>query len=283
MQKKQWYWVAGTLAVTLVIYFLAPTQAKQKAPANVAAAPTTPPTVNIVPTDTVILGAIKELKSTEQATARYLWEQTQNATGTNAIGLYKQAATFWGDTVHNHILGAYYLGKAAQLENSEKNLTFAARLLLDEVMQGAEPALQSWMANEAKGFFEKLVAQNPNNDSAVIAIGACYMFGNIAANPMEGILKVRSIAEKDPNNMYAQLMLGLGGLRSGQLDKAIERFLKVTEKQPSNIEATLLLADAYDRKGDKKNAVSWYRKASNLIQIPEAKKDIEERIKTLQQ
>jgi len=82
--------------------------------------------------------------------------------------------------------------------------------------------------------------------------------------------------------LYAQMMLGLGGIQSGQYDKAIERFLTVIKKQPDNIEAILNVAAAYERTGDKINAVKWYKDALGIIQIPEAKKDIEERIKSLQ-
>jgi len=34
--------------------------------------------------------------------------------------------------------------------------------------------------------------------------------------------------------------------------------------------------------GNKAEAVKWYKDALNFIQIPQAKKDIEERIKSLQ-
>ena len=75
---------------------------------------------------------------------------------------------------------------------------------------------------------------------------------------------------------------GIGGIRSGQYDRAIERFTTVINKQPENMEAILYLAEAYERKGDKANAVKWYKIASQKIAVPETKQAIEERIKTLQ-
>jgi hypothetical protein len=38
----------------------------------------------------------------------------------------------------------------------------------------------------------------------------------------------------------------------------------------------------YERMGKKEEAVKWYKESLNLIQIPQARKDIEERIKSLQ-
>ncbi|MDB5230959.1 MAG: hypothetical protein JWN76_1764 [Chitinophagaceae bacterium] len=198
------------------------------------------------------------------------------------LSVYHQLARFWGDTMNNRVLGAYYLGESAKLENSEKNLTFAARLLLDELMQSDNPPMQQWLGTETKKLFEKSLELDPKNDSARIGIGACYMFGNISDNPMQGILAIRQIAEKNPHNLYAQMMLGMGGIRSGQYDKAIERFLIVVKEQPNNLEAIFHLAETYDRKGDKANAIKWYKSAEENIAVPEAKKEIQARIKTLQ-
>jgi cytochrome c-type biogenesis protein CcmH/NrfG len=83
---------------------------------------------------------------------------------------------------------------------------------------------------------------NDKNDSTIVGLGACYIFGNIADNPMEGILKVRQVVEKDSTNIYAQMVLGQGSLMSGQYDRAIDRFEKVLALQPVNLEAILLMA-----------------------------------------
>ncbi len=68
---------------------------------------------------------------------------------------------------------------------------------------------------------------------------------------MQGIMMIREVAERDLHNMYAQYMLGMGAMMSGQLDKAIERLNMVAAKQPDNVEVMLMLAEAYERKGEK--------------------------------
>lgn len=198
------------------------------------------------------------------------------------IKVFKQLAEFWGDTAQQSSLGAFYFGEAAKLENSEKNLTFAAHLLLDNAMAETDAAAQTWQATQAKTLFERALQLNPANDSSKVGLGACYLFGNISASPMQGIMAIREVAERDTNNMYAQMMLAMGGVKSGQFDKAIERFLLVVRKQPKNLEAIFNLAETYDRKGDKQNAVKWYKTADDMVTIPEAKKEIENRIKALQ-
>jgi len=98
---------------------------------------------------------------------------------------------------------------------------------------------------------------------------------------MEGIQKILEVSRRDSTNMYAQLMLGIGGVVSGQLDKAIERLLKVVTFAPDNTEAILTLAEAYERKGDKLNAVKWYEASKKFVGNPEVVKEIDTRIQSL--
>ncbi len=197
------------------------------------------------------------------------------------INVDNQLSNFWRDSLSNEYLSAYYAGEAAKLENSEKKLNFAAQILLEDLMAEDDPAMQNWLGTNAKALFQQALTIDPANDSAKIGIGACYMLSNISDNPMQAILSVRAIAEKDPDNLYAQMVLGLGGERSGQYDKAIQRFLIVVKKQPNNVEAVLHLSETYDQKGDKANAIKWYKAAENLVAVPEAKKEIEQRIGAL--
>lgn len=198
------------------------------------------------------------------------------------IGIYNQLARYWQDSLSHPEIAAYYFGEEAKLENSEKNLNFAARLFLAQLMAETNPAMQFWFGTNAKALFEHSLQINPNSDSVKVEIGACYLFGNISSTPMEGILKIKEVVDRDSTNMYAQLMLGLGGIKSGQYDKAIERLETVIKNEPGNLQAIFNLAETFERKGDKPSAVKWYRKAQDLITIPEVKQEIEQRIQSLQ-
>jgi tetratricopeptide (TPR) repeat protein len=197
------------------------------------------------------------------------------------IKVYRQLANFYKDTVHALLPYAYYTSEAAKLENSEKSLTFAAHFLLDGVRSQQDHVLKEWLASNAKELFEKALAINPNNDSSKVGLGSCYLFGEISETPMQGISMIREVAEKDPNNMYAQMMLGIGGMVSGQYDRAIERLSKVVEAQPGNPEAVVMLAEAYERKGDKQNAIKWYTASKKVITNKEITEEIDRRIAEL--
>jgi len=193
---------------------------------------------------------------------------------------YQAMSDFWKDSVRSFLPYIYYYSEKAKLENSEKSLNFAAHSMLEELRGVSDPGLRTWMANEANNLFTRSLTLNPNNDSTVIGQGSTFFFG-VSGAPMEGILKIRAIAEKNPNNVFAQFMLGFGGMVSGQNDKAIERFLKVTEIDPQNSEAIFLLAELYERGGDKKKAVEWYEKGKKYVENPELMKALDEKIKTL--
>jgi tetratricopeptide (TPR) repeat protein len=197
------------------------------------------------------------------------------------IHINHQLAAFWRDSINAFLPFAWYSSEAAKLENSEKSLTFAAHLMEGRLLDADNPAIQNWLATNAKVLFEKALTINPANDSSSIGLGACYIFGNISDNPMEGILKVRAIADKHPDNVYAQKVLALGGMKTGQYDKAIERLKIILSKQPGNPEMVALLADAYERKGDKENAIAQYEALEKLVRNPEMKQDIRHHIEDL--
>jgi len=280
VRKQQLVLVLTSVLLLVVICFFGNTVAPNKSappPASAANMPAALSTPDILSKYKSGLNAqqLQTLTQLENAVVRGDVHEQQ-------LHVYHQLASYWSDSLRYPEIGAYYSGEAAKLENSEKNLTFAARLLLDRMMSDTDALMRKWEATQAKELFDKALVINPNNDSSKVGIGVCYMFGEISDNPMQGILAVKEIADKDPGNLYAQMMLGLGGVQSGQYDKAAERFLTVIKKQPDNIEAILNLAAVYERLDNKAEAVKWYKKSLKFIQLPQARKDIGERIKSLQ-
>jgi len=232
--------------------------------------------------DSILTIAKKQL-STEQVTRLSMLENSisRGDVKEQQLKVYHQLSHFWGDSMRFFPPYAWYEAEAARLENSEKSLTFAAHLFLENLQQEQNPELMKWEALQAKDLFERSLKINPGNDSTKVGLGACYLFGNISANPMEGIAKIREVVEKDSTNIYAQLTLVKGSLISGQTDKAISRLQTVSRLQPENIEAILMLAEIYERKGDKAIAAEWYKKSLEYIKRSDARAEIETRIAEL--
>ena len=281
MKRQQFILILSSLVLFSYLFFFGRTfPDKKDLPVSPVVSSNNPPTIS---TKDLLLQAKSKLSAQQSIHIVQLENSVvRGDVKDQQISVYNQLAKFWGDTMHNDNLSAYYTGEAAKLENSEKKLNFAAQILLEDLMAEDNVALKNWQATNAQALFQESLKINPANDSAKIGIGACYMFGNIADNPMQGILVVRQIAEKNPDNLYAQTILGLGDEKSGQFDKAVERFSLVVKKQPDNLEAVFHLAEVYDQKGDKANAIKWYKTAEQMVGLPETKKEIEAHISALQ-
>jgi tetratricopeptide (TPR) repeat protein len=280
VKKQQWIIVLVGLILVLVVYIAGVTNTpKSSTPAAGA-----PQSAGIQPVTTeILLQKAKQRLNPEQVARLAALESSvkRGDVKDQQLHVYHQLAKFWSDSARMFEPFAYYTSEAAKLENSEKSLTFAAHLFLDNLLTEGDPAMQHWLGENAKVLLDKALVINPANDSSKIGLGICYMFGNITDNPMQGILEVRKVVQEHPDNLYGQLVLGLGGKKSGQYDKAIERFKIVVDKQPDNLEAIFNLAETFEMKGDKANAVIWYQKARDIIKVPDAKIALDKRIKDL--
>jgi len=276
--KQQWLVAIGSLLLLFVLYFLGRTKPYPKGVTKT----TTDTASSISGAEQFLAQAKKGLEPQQLARVTMMENSiTRGDLVGQKITLFGQLASYWKDSAGNRIAYIYYTGEKAKLENTEKNLNFAAQSYLDGLKSVSEPSLKSWMANESQSLFDKVLKINPENDSAKVGWGSTFIFGASGA-PMEGIMKIREVAAKDSNFMYAQFMLGYGAMITGQYDRAVERLLRVVKNEPTNTEAIFLLAEAYERAGKKTDAAKWYGEGKKKVTNPELLKAIDEKIKTLQ-
>ena len=278
MRKPQLILILSGLLLFSLLYFFTP-----RFTAKEANAPSQSAENQVVTTESILNTAKLALSESQKISLLSIENQLIKAKNAqDSLKSYKALTKFWADSAQKLAPYLYFSYSAALLENSEKSLTFAAQLLVDNLLTpDAPPALLPWIAGNAKVLLEKALVINPKNDSAKINLGACYLFGNLSDNPMQGITKIKEVVDKDSTNAYGQFILALGGKKSGQYDKAIERFLTVINIQPNQIEAMIHLAECYELTDQKALAIEWYTKVRNSVNIPEAKEAISKRIKEL--
>ena len=230
------------------------------------------------------IDSVTNLLTPEQAL--YVAELKNGITRGDVHTQQKQAfgglANFWKDSTQLFEPYAYYISEEAKLDNSEKNLTFAAQLFLENLRAEHDAAKLNWKSTTAIELFEKALKLDPDNADLKIGLGSCYVFGKgRSGDPqqtMKGIQELLGVVRKDSTNMKAQFVLGVGGFVSGQYDKAIERFHKVVAAQPNNLEAVAFLADTYAARGNKAEAVKWYNISKRMVNEPAYTKQVDERI-----
>ena len=280
--KKQWILTFGGLILLASLFFFG----KTVAPKSKSNQPITPAT-KVFNITQYIEEARKKLTTSQAILLGKLENSiTRGDIATQEIQANKQLATFWKDSARDFEPYAFYLSESAKLDKSEKNLTFAAQLILDNLRGEPDEAKLNWKAELAISLFEKALELDPDNDDLKIGLGSCYVFGKGrtggAQETMKGIQQLLEVVRRDSSNMKAQLVLGVGGFVSGQYDKAIERLLKVVSAEPDNMEAVAFLADTYAAKGNKSEAVKWYQISKRMANNPDYSKEVDERIKLLQ-
>lgn len=281
MKKPQW--VALGVALLIVAGLYAATQQQLFGPPkpHQMAMPPMAMDQETIPTDSILFYAKQNLSPAQVTRLNSLEHSiTRGDVKEQQLHLYHQLAAFWADTAKLLAPYAWYTGEAARLENSEKSLTFAARLFLNSLTGDGSPEIKKWAAVQAKDLFERSLKLNPNNDSSKVGLGSVYIYGGIAM-PMQGIGMIREVADRDSNNVYAQWALGEASMFSGQTEKAADRFARVVRLQPNNPEALLRLADAQEQMGNKTEAISWYTKVLPMIDNADIRKEVQARIAEL--
>lgn len=283
MKKQQVIVALSGIVILVIFYFFGNTVPQSKKSTSAAIPENSGQSIDI---KTILNAEKTKLNASKLAVVNRLENAVVRGDIKNQqIEADRQLADFWKDSVENGFLAySYYTSEAAKLENSEKSLTFAAQLFLNNLRGQDNPGLKNWMSAESRDLFERAETLNPYNDSTKIGLGATYIFGSTGENPadvMKGIQTILEVTRRDSLNMYAQLMLGLGGIESGQYDKAIQRLLKVVHFDPGNMEAILSLGEAYEKTGDNVSAKRWYTVAKKMTNNHELIEAINERLGSL--
>lgn len=281
MRKSHYITLFAAVALIAILYWGVNTQPPVEQPTAQAAGQHTDnhnDAVAPADSDSIIIAAFAALPEHARTEAEELRGNADVSSNTHKIAEYD---TKLAQLLQQHkqlAAATYYYTKAAKLENSEKSLNFAARLN-SELLQSAEsPSVRAWAAQEAITAFEQSLQLNPDNDTVKMALAACYIDGT--SNPMQGIQLLLGITRKEPNNVPANLMLGQLSIRSGQMDKAQERFEKVISVEPDNTEALYFLAEVYKANGNKEKAIELLEKCKKIVNNEAFSKDIDDYIKS---
>jgi len=133
-------------------------------------------------------------------------------------------------------------------------------------------------ADKARFYFEKVLELDPNDNTVKAKIAMTYISTD---KPMEGILMLREVAEKEPNNEFAQYNLGIFSFQTGQYGKAAKRFEEVVRINPVSVNGYYYLGLSQVKLNLKKEAATSFQKALKLETDPETKETIEMQLKEL--
>lgn len=128
--------------------------------------------------------------------------------------------------------------------------------------------------------FGKGLEIEPKNVDARIMLASTYV--EEGSDPMKGISLLREIEKTDSNNVKLQLSFAFFSVKSGQLDRAIDRFKKVLRADSTYLEAYLHMADAYEQMGNKEGTIEMLKAYGQRTPDATARLEVEKYIKQLE-
>ncbi|HRH65209.1 MAG TPA: tetratricopeptide repeat protein [Bacteroidia bacterium] len=240
--NKQLLFVAGAIVLSAILY-LAPRQ-QPKVEGEGTETPTG------FSFEGLLAQAKNQLKRQESEPIRQV--ESALSKDTANLVLLDSLGKLW-DQAQFPVISSHYFEQIAIRKPDEKNWINAAYRYFDAFKSTGDSTLRTTMVEKAIDSYKKVLELNPGNLDARTDLGVCYAEGT--GNPMQGILMLREVIKENPEHENAQFNLGILSVRSGQMDKAAERFEKVLSINPKRVEARFLLAQTYMKLGDNSKAL----------------------------
>jgi tetratricopeptide (TPR) repeat protein len=279
MNKKQIVVIAAVAIITGYLYSLPPKGLVKPKPTRTntaGVAEDKPAAVNVTvamvsaPAKTAI-GAALSNKIDD------LENQLKSASGDAKLALQKQLASSWDD-VNQPAPAAFYYQAVAQTENKLQDWLNAGERFNDAYKTSQDTTLQPAFISNAVDAYKNALKLKPESLEGKTGLGVAYVNGG--ASPMQGIALLLEVVKQDPKNLDANLNLGMFSMKSGQYEKAIDRFKTVIAVKP-NFEPYYYLAQAYTQVGKKTEAIAAYQKCKEMMPDPVFGKRIDDYIKEL--
>ena len=175
-------------------------------------------------------------------------------------------------SIEQYDSSAKYAELALDYDFEPDRLKFAGEAYYNAWIVSVDRNLAQSNVSKAQQFFEQLLER----DSSHVDVKVKYAMTFVSArNPMKGILMLREVSEKHPDNEQAQFNLGALSMQSGQYDKAVDRFDNVIRINPGNIEAKVFKAVSLIESGKRKEAKQILTNLKGEIDDPEMMATIE--------
>ena len=216
-----------------------------------------------------------------------LEDDLKNAqTDAQKLVLQKKLASLWDDA-NQPAPAAFYYQDAATKENTFNAWLTAGNHFNDAFKTFTDSAAKPAFVLDAIACLKNAVKLQPTSLAGKTSLGIAYvnqtslgMTDAEGGSPMQGIMLLLDVVKQEPDNINANLNLGLFAINSGQYQKAVQRFKTVIAKQPT-ADAYFYIAEAYKQLGMKPEAIAAYQKCREMVPDAAFDKRIDDFIKEL--
>ena len=248
----------------------------ESAPAS-ASAPAAASVVKQISLDEVSQTAKEGLNASLKAQISDLEAQLKSASANDKLDFYKKLAQQWDD-VNLATPSSLYFEMIAEKVPAFDSWLKAGDKFTDAYQQSMDTLVQPALVQKAINSYQKADKLKPNTLEVKTGLGIAYVTGT--PNPMQGITLLLDVVKQDPKNLKANLNLGLFSMKSGQFDKAVERFKTVIAIAPS-AEAWFYLASSFESMDKKTEAIAAYLKTKEIAADPNMSQFVDRKINEL--
>ena len=242
-----------------------------------AATTPTPTDAKSISLEEVSKTSMEGLNASLKSLISDLESQLKSASDDEKLELYKKLAQQWDDVNLTTPSSLYYELIAEKEPNFEAWLK-AGDKFTDAYQQSMDTLVQPVLVQKAINSYQKADKLKSNTLEVKTGLGIAYVSGT--PNPMQGITLLLDVVKQDPKNLKANLNLGLFSMKSGQFDKAVERFKTVIEIAPS-AEAWFYLASSYESMNRNADAIAAYLKTKEIAADPNMSQFVDRKINEL--
>ena len=201
----------------------------------------------------------------------------KSATGADKVELAQQLAQKWDD-VNLPVPAAFYDELIASAESNYSNWIKTGNKFTDAYQNAQDSLTQPALVQKAIAAYQKAAELKPGSLEAKTGLGIAYVSGT--PNPMQGIQLLLEVVKQEPDNIKANMNLGLFSMKSGQYEKAVNRFKTVIAQKPEP-EVWFYLASAYENLGNKEEAITAYLQSKELAADPKLGEYVDSKIQEL--
>ncbi|MCB0579458.1 MAG: tetratricopeptide repeat protein [Phaeodactylibacter sp.] len=177
--------------------------------------------------------------------------------------VFKRLASKWYELGHPAISG-YYAQQVAELAGGEEAWSIAGTTYTICVQQSQEQKTRDFCTGRAVQAFENAISLNPQETAHQVNLALAYASNPPPDNPMKGILMLRDLNQKDPDNVLVLNTLARLAIQTGQYPRAVERLERALSLEPDNSNTICLLAEAYRGSGETEKAEAFAGRCRSL-------------------
>ena len=200
--------------------------------------------------DNLVKEAGEKLDSRQKSLIEAL-QMDLSKSGTDTIRkteLLKSLSGTWYDMGFPAISG-YYAEEIATMQKTEESWSMAGTTYALCAKNANDDKTRNYCTGRAVKAFEKAISLAPEKIEPRLNLAICYTDNPQQDNPMQGIMMLRDLNARYPDNVAVLNQLGRLAIQTNQTEKALERLEKALSLEPENNMTLCLLAKAYQMAG----------------------------------